>query len=420
MEKTVVELFAGVGGFRVGLERASKEFKTVWANQWEPSKKAQEAYECYIHNFGESENHSNQDINEVDVNAIPDHTLLVGGFPCQDYSVASTGAKGIEGKKGVLWWNIYSILEAKSPKFVLLENVDRLLKSPTSQRGRDFGVMLACFKSLNYSVEWKVINAAEYGFVQRRRRVFIFAYKNDTNYRKDLDNRYKGSQNSEQLQLDIDDVKKVSLGEFVVRDGGLHQKLFPGKPYNSSRINVKNIETNDIKEISDTFKLQFWNTGCLIDNQIYTEDLKPLEGKSVNMETILDKDVPERFYLNEDLEKWRYMKGSKKIPRTHKDGHQYFFAEGAIAFPDPIDRPARTMLTSEASANRSTHIIEDPETGRLRKLTPSECEALNGFDKGWTDTGMSERFRYFCMGNALVVGIVEKIGRELNKIIEKE
>lgn len=400
MEKTVVELFAGVGGFRVGLEKASKEFKTVWANQWEPSRKAQDAYECYVANFGNSDMHSNVDINEVEVESIPNHSLLVGGFPCQDYSVASTGAKGIEGKKGVLWWNIYKILKAKSPSFVLLENVDRLLKSPSSQRGRDFGVILGCFRELGYSVEWRVINAAEYGFPQRRRRVFIYAYKSNTRYGIEMFENYDA--------------------ERIVLDSGVFQNLFKAKPYDNKRINREKFNIDDIKKISDEFEFKFWNAGCLLGDDLFTQDLKPEEEKISTLGSILDTDVPEEYYISGDLSKWEYMKGPKKIPRTHKNGHKYIFAEGGIAFPDPIDRPARTMLTSESSSNRSTHIIRDPQTGRLRKLTPNECEALNGFPKGWTGTGMSIRFRYFCMGNALVVGIVERLGNELKVIIDNE
>ncbi len=188
MDKTVCELFAGVGGFRVGLERADSNWETVWANQWEPGKKSQYAFDCYVNHFGNENKYVNEDISVIDKYTIPNHNLLVGGFPCQDYSVAHTGAKGIEGKKGVLWWQIRDTLEAKEPKFVLLENVDRLLKSPASQRGRDFGVILACFNDLGYTVEWRVINAAEYGFAQRRRRTFIFACKNTTKYYKDIEN----------------------------------------------------------------------------------------------------------------------------------------------------------------------------------------------------------------------------------------
>ncbi len=400
MKKTVVELFAGVGGFRLGLERASNEFETVWANQWEPSRKAQDAYKCYIKNFGNDEKHSNLDINKVNPENIPNHTLLVGGFPCQDYSVASTGAKGIEGKKGVLWWNIYNILKIKHPSFVVLENVDRLLKSPSSQRGRDFGVILACFMQEGYSVEWRVINAADYGFPQRRRRIFIYAFKNNTKYAKML--------------------LKKSDAKSIVLESGVFQKKFKAVSYDEKRTNKLELEFEDIKEISDKFKFKFWNAGCLLGNKIYTEDLKPVVESESALVSVLDKNVGDEFYLGEDLSKWKYLKGSKKVSRVHKDGHEYVFAEGEVAFPDSIEKPARTMLTSESSINRSTHVILDPETNRLRKITPEECEALNGFPKGWTNTGMSNRFRYFCMGNALVVGIVERIGNELKLIIDKE
>ena len=130
IDKTVCELFAGVGGFRLGLERSSKEWNTVWANQWEPGRKIQHAFECYCYHFGDKKTHVNKDIATIEKQRIPDHNLLVGGFPCQDYSVARTGARGIKGVKGVLWWEIKEVLEVKNPPFVLLENVDRLLISP--------------------------------------------------------------------------------------------------------------------------------------------------------------------------------------------------------------------------------------------------------------------------------------------------
>ena len=189
MNKTIVELFAGVGGFRLGFERLNSGWETVWFSQWEPGARTQWAHDCYIEHFGESKDINGEvttgiDISEVDKSSIPSHTLLVGGFPCQDYSVAHSlsTSKGLEGKKGVLWWQIRDTIIAKKPPFILLENVDRLIKSPAKQRGRDFGVILACLNELNYSVEWRVVNAAHYGGPQRRRRTFIFAYLNDTKY----------------------------------------------------------------------------------------------------------------------------------------------------------------------------------------------------------------------------------------------
>lgn len=397
MKKTICELFAGVGGFRLGFERASSAWKTVWANQWEPGRKSQHAFDCYCYHFGFSPNHVNIDINEIDKTTIPDHNVLVGGFPCQDYSVARTGATGIEGKKGVLWWQIYHTLKAKHPSFVLLENVDRLLKSPASQRGRDFGIMLASFNRLNYNVEWRVINAAEYGFAQRRRRTFIFAYKRTTKY---------GIQ-----------TEKLSPNA-LMNQTGFFARTFPILPL--PELQATSFTTPDIVEISDTFKFSFENSGFMRNGTIYTGKSTPISQPPILLKDILQKNVPETYYLGERLDKWTYLKGAKKIERTAKNGHKYIFSEGPIAFPDPIDRPARTMLTSESSTNRSTHVICDPETKRLRLLTPVEAERIQGFDDNWTNTGMPERFRFFCMGNALVVGVVERMAKTLGHIIDQE
>ncbi|MEG0005542.1 MAG: DNA (cytosine-5-)-methyltransferase [Peptostreptococcaceae bacterium] len=397
MDKTVCELFAGVGGFRLGLEKSSKEWNTVWANQWEPGKKVQHAFDCYCTNFGRTDNHVNIDIAQVNKSDIPDHNLLVGGFPCQDYSVARTGAQGINGIKGVLWWEIREILEVKSPKFVLLENVDRLLKSPAKQRGRDFAVMLACFNDLGYTVEWRVINAAEYGFAQRRRRVFIFAYKNITNY----------------SEL----IKKVNY-EDIINKKGFFASTFPIEE--CKNIDVKQFVYKDIYDVSENFVYEFCNSGIMTGGEIATAKVTPKYEDPITIRQILESNVDEGYYLGSELSKWQYLKGAKKIERTSSTGHSYIFSEGPIAFPDPIDKPARTMLTSESSINRSTHVIEDPETKQLRLLTPLEAERIQGFNDNWTNTGMPQKFRYFCMGNALVVGVVERMGKKLSTIFNEE
>ncbi len=397
MKKTLCELFAGVGGFRIGLENTGGDWNTVWANQWEPGKKSQYAFDCYVAHYGKKKIYVNEDIGEIDKKTIPNHTLLVGGFPCQDYSVAHTGAQGMEGKKGVLWWQIRDILEAKEPPFVLLENVDRLLKSPAKQRGRDFGVILACFNDLGYNVEWRVINAAEYGFAQRRRRTFIFAYKNTTKY-------YKEKEKIESIDL-------IHSEGFFIKQFKIEQGTY-GKEYPFTY--------KDVVDVSDNFALDFKNSGVMKNGTIYTEEVIPILEKPITLRDISEGNVADRFYLGENLEKWEYLKGPKDILRTSNTGFQYHFREGGVAFPDPLDKPARTMLTSESSINRSTHVIEDPITNKMRLLTPLETERINGFPDDWTNTGMPESFRYFCMGNALVVGLIERMGYELNNIIESE
>lgn len=401
MEKTICELFAGVGGFRLGFERADKDWTTVWANQWEPGRKSQHAFDCYCAHFGRSEKHVNENISDIDKTTIPDHNLLVGGFPCQDYSVARTGATGIQGKKGVLWWDIRDILETKQPSFVILENVDRLLKSPSNQRGRDFGIILTCFNELGYSVEWRVINAAEYGFAQRRRRTFIFAYRNTTTYASHI-------------------AKSTDRIDCIFNNVGFFAQIFPIEGIYPDNVQSKELTDYDLADVTEHFSFNFGNAGFMKNGMIYTCDSTPKYEDPILLKEIIEHNVDEKFFLGENLEKWIYLKGAKKIERTSKTGHKYIFSEGPIAFPDPIDRPARTMLTSEASLNRSTHVIEDPDTNTYRLITPIEAERIQGFDDDWTNTGMPERFRYFCMGNALVVGIVTRMGKYLNSIFAHE
>ena len=403
----VVELFAGVGGFRAGLERNTNKYETVWANQWEPEKKVQYAYDCYVTHYGDSTVHVNDDIAVAKKN-IPSHDLLVGGFPCQDYSVARTGAKGIEGKKGVLWWHIKDILTEHTPKFVVLENVDRLLKSPSSQRGRDFGVILRCFNDMDYAVEWRIINAAEYGFAQRRRRIYITAFHKSTETYKDLLDK---SLSKDETQL----YRRLY-------NSGFYSSIFPVQSdvdiSKLAEVQIGKSVYSDIVDVSERFFASFYNSGIMIDGRIVTKEIHPIEKTPTPLKEIRHKEpVDEKYFLNGSLEKWQYLKGAKRIDRVRPNGEPYCFSEGAIPFPDSIEKPARTMLTSESSVNRSTHVIEDAVTGELRLLTPIECERLNGFDDDWTNTGMPEKFRYFTMGNALVVPVVEKIGQRLQELV---
>jgi DNA (cytosine-5)-methyltransferase 1 len=404
MRKTMCELFAGVGGFRLGLERLNSGWETTWFSQWEPGRKIQHAHDCYVQHFGDIEDLDGNyttgiDISEVDKSKIPNHNLLVGGFPCQDYSVAQSlsTSHGIEGKKGVLWWQIRDTIIAKNPAFCLFENVDRLLKSPASQRGRDFGIILACLNELGYSVEWRVINAAIYGAAQRRRRTFIFAYRNDTNFARE-------QKNFTELE--------------ILNEQGFFTQGFPVEPVEKT---THGTISSDIVEVSNSFKFGFENAGYMSEGHIYTAKITEVEEQPITLGEILQRDVDEKYYITtEKMEKWTYLKGAKKIPRISKSGHEYVFSEGPVAFPDPWDRPGRTMLTSESTLNRSSHVVSDPGTGRLRLITPVEAERLQGFDDEWTNSGMTERFRYFCMGNALVVPMVTRMGQVLDRIIAEE
>ena len=406
----VVELFAGVGGFRIGLEGASDCYKTIWNNQWEPSTQHQDASIVYRARFGK-EGHSNQDINLVKTKDIPDHDLLVGGFPCQDYSVASTLSKsgGIEGKKGVLWWQIYRILNEKGekrPNYLFLENVDRIINSPATQRGRDFAIILASLSDLGYVVEWRIINAAEYGMPQRRRRTYIVAYR-------------KGSTIARKVQNERD---------WLLFDGVM-AKAFPFEQVYRSE-SIFDIE-GSIKEVSDNFNIDkkltpFGNAGIMIDRHVYSVAADSrYEGPCQLLgDIIVDEEfVPEEFYISdEELPKWQYEKGAKKIHRVSKEGFEYDFSEGGMAFPDPLDRPSRTMITGEGGTapSRFKHVIQT-RSGRYRRLIPVELERLNMFPDNQTlHAEVSDGRRAFLMGNALVCGIVREVGKSLYRFIYDE
>jgi DNA (cytosine-5)-methyltransferase 1 len=403
---TVAELFAGVGGFRIGLARAG--WKTVFSNQWEPSTRIQHASDVYVAQFGH-DGHSNEDI--ATVGMIPAVDLLVGGFPCQDYSVAKSlnASRGLEGKKGVLWWEILRLVQAQKPKFIFLENVDRLLKSPSTQRGRDFAIMLKTLTESGYLVEWRVVNSAEYGFPQRRIRVFIVAQK--------ISNKATS--------------KNLDRHEFLVRNGVLARAL----PVDKSIAETSEIDlTGALDTISDQFNLgggksTFLNSGVAFNGTATTALLKSaFKGSLATLGDVLipAEEVPAEYWIDDaSLPAWQYLKGSKQIRRVHKgSGEEYTYAEGSMAFPDLQTNPSRTILTGEGGTtpSRFKHIIKDGN--RYRRLTPVELERLNGFPDNWTKFGadgtqIGDAKRAFFMGNALVIGLIERVGKVLAQEISK-
>ena len=415
----VAELFAGVGGFRLGLDRASKKenartgyrFETIWSNQWEPATKRQHASEVYVARFG-ADGHSNDDIAKVTTGDIPDHHVLVGGFPCQDYSVARTlsQAAGLQGKKGVLWWQIHRILHEKgrdAAPYIFLENVDRLLKSPASARGRDFAIMLTSLASLGYVVEWRVINAADYGKPQRRRRIFILAYRNGTALANAL-------RSSEPIN-------------WITKEGVFVQRLTVLSEisgFNSYDIGDDPVRiTRDFEQLVPD-DVDFANAGLMVDGRVTTARVMPkYDGPFETLGDILlpEHKVPEEYFVNGSLKDWKYLKGAKKEERTAANGFTFTYNEGAMVFPDPIDKPSRTIITGEGgpTPSRFKHVVKT-KSGRYRRLIPLELELLCQFPADHTmHENISDVKRAFFMGNALVVGIIEDIGRALLQSIKR-
>ncbi len=530
----VVELFAGVGGFRIGLEKVmdGKAFKVVWSNQYEPGSAKQWASRVYEYQFPDTKDskHSNKLIEEaIAAGEVPAHDVLVGGFPCQDYSVAkpNSQSKGIEGKKGVLWWSIYEIAKKHKPEYLILENVDRLVKSPAKQRGRDFAIMLKCLADLGYVVEWRVINAAEYGMPQRRRRVFIVGYK-----AKSPLGKLRSEQTEDNVLLNdgvlarafpVQTIKPLSVSEDDEEETGedveeqQQMELFQEASWKPAQTIIE----GDPHEITENFNKgntkhdPFMNAGLMIPGKggkpsVWTAKVYPKhEGSRVNLGDllILEDKVPDEFAIDsQSLKSWFYQKGNKTEVRTNylttftaiqklfekagvkaklsntqkrawgkalaayweknptegkpislKDEEtgkevsvswqliaetrfDYTFKEGPLPMPDPLSRPFRTIITSEggSSPSRFKHVIcrecaknwalkkfgleHDPKKHKTyRRLTPEELEKGNMFPPGHTQfcildgkvTEVDPKHRAFFMGNALVVGIVQRIGESM-------
>ena len=296
----------------------------------------------------------------------------------------------------------------------MLENVDRLLKSPASQRGRDFAVMLASLDDLGYVVEWRVINAAEYGFPQRRRRTFILGYKKGTSLHKEI--------------------RSGDKSRWIHKDGTI-AKAFPVE---KEVVGLREFEIEgDLAEVTKNFSSEkpaispFGNAGIMSGRKIYTTKVVPkFSGKPVVLRDVVihdEREIPEIYFIGKDEEKqWEYLKGGKKEERKTKSGHVYHYSEGPMVFPDPLEKPSRTIVTGEGgkSASRFKHVIRT-ESGRLRRLTPLELERLNMFPDDHTRVMLDGKEtpdirRAFIMGNALVVGVIRELGKSLRKFAEKE
>jgi DNA (cytosine-5)-methyltransferase 1 len=247
------------------------------------------------------------------------------------------------------------------------------------------------------------VNAADYGFPQRRRRVFLIA-------------RHVG---------DEPEPSWAGPTACLYSDGVFARGLRVEAPPDAF-LDAPDVKLDgDLAELTRTFGIgqvttQFRDAGVMWKRQVWTRPVSPLhDGERRVLGDVLQatSEVPHEYFIPEEqVSRWEYLKGAKDVPRVAKNGHRYLYSEGGISFPDPLDKPSRTILTGEGGVtpSRFKHVIQT-EDERLRRLTPIELERLNGFPDDWTNTGMSDARRAFTMGNALVVGLVARAASHLGR-----
>lgn len=326
-----VELFCGIGGFRLACDELS--IKTVWAN--DIGKKSNHIYK---QRFGSQELHEG-DIKEL-VGSVPDHDLLTAGFPCQPFSSAGK-KKGIEDPRGTLFQSIVEILKLKKPKFFVLENVKRLV---SMQSGKHFATILSAISEIGYAIEWRIINAKDLGLPQNRQRIFIVGIREDEFIEKQfpcLINR-----------------GNLASKETSYLDAALNSDFYSvGK-----RIADHNIK---FKEAGLARK------GFFIDYNVLYKD-KTNEKK---MSSILDEDVEDIFDFTEDTKE--RVKNSKYINKYY-NGVQLLWNQGGGA------RMGYTVFGTEGlsptlTASTSRHYERYFIKNKFRRLTHREYAKLQGF-----------------------------------------
>lgn len=368
-----IELFCGIGGFRYGLETirwtrleghrdnadtSSREsFQCVWANDIDK-------YACQVYrkNFGTGELYEG-DIRTVDAATIPDHDLIVGGFPCQSFSIAGKRG-GFEDTRGALFFEICRIARAKRTKYLFLENVKGLLNH---NQGKTFETIIRTLDELGYDCEWQVLNSKNYGVPQNRERVFIIA-------------NIRGERRLQVFPIREDSQPDIVLPTLTAR--------YYGGQANGGYIGYK--QAQDLK----------FMYGIMGDkNKMWLED-----GKDNS------RNFPQgqRVYSPEGISAQLTAQGSGWGAKT-----------GLYEIPET----AQALQTDGQSRTGTSWGTNKPQSARsIRRLTPIECERLQGFPDNWTKYGIdkngeevliSDSQRYKMCGNAVTTNVITEIGKRL-------
>lgn len=395
MDIRFIDMFCGIGGFRLGLERATEErvlrqsglhrcssdlnecrqsdgeapsgdrgeksFGCVWSND-------NNKYACRIYrkHFGEI---CEGDIRAVDADAIPEHDLLCAGFPCQSFSIAGK-RRGFEDTRGTLFFEICRVLRAKRPSYLLLENVRGLL---SHDLGQTFEVILSSLSELGYDCQWQVLNSKDFGVPQNRERVFVIGHT-----------RGKSRPEVFPLREDVEGFAEGANETATIRtlQGGGHS----GGHHSGMTI------------------IDIYNQGIRANQEV---------AGALKGEGIANTSLGTALIFHENISgKWTPHKEAQALRSGASHNYQTLEIANALDADGYLRTGARPR-----DENGKPQLLPIGYR-RIRRLTPLECERLQGFPDGWTE-GISDTQRYKCLGNAVTVNVIEAIGRQFLLALER-
>lgn len=368
-----IDLFAGVGGFHEGIRRANPKAECVYSNEWD-----KHAAEVYRKHFGECDT---TDITTVRAEDIPGHDLICGGFPCQAFSVAGK-RRGFEETRGTLFFDILRIARHHRTPYLLLENVKGFLNH---DGGATFHTILRSLDELGYDCQWQVLNSKDFGVPQNRERVFIVGHLRGKPRPQvfPIGQTTEGSAGPEASKEAILTGTQTARqyanwgGDFVISQYG-ETRTSKHSPTIRTPSGGNRMPMVRVKEAT---------------SKGYAE---AAEGDSINL-----------AQPNSATPRGRVGKG---VANTLETGVQQ-----AVVQAVDTKQVGKARFTDNV-ATLGANDYKEPKAvsieNRIRRLTPVECERLQGFPDGWTE-GQSDTQRYKQMGNAVTVNVVEAVASRI-------
>ncbi|CFV12389.1 type II DNA modification methyltransferase [Streptococcus pneumoniae] len=376
-----LDLFAGIGGFRIGMESAGHEC----IGFFEIDKFARASYKAIHDTKGEIELHDITTVSDDTIRGIGHVDVICGGFPCQAFSIAGN-RRGFEDTRGTLFFEIARFASILKPRYLFLENVKGLLNH---DRGNTFEVILSALDELGYDVEWQVLNSKNFGVPQNRERVFIIGHLRREHTRRIFPLSGKNQSTSNQSVMKIGNINPSGNGmngEVYQADG-----LAPTLTTNKGEGQKIAIKSNTIKQFG-VLQPNFNQCGVVYETDGIAPTIRAYQGGGLEPK-IRVKEATKQGYQEAEIGDSVNLSHPNSKTRRGRVGKQI----------------ANTLLTGESQG------VVEPDF-RIRKLTPRECWRLQGFpdwafDKAQEVNSNSQLYKQ--AGNSVTVNVISAIAQGL-------